>query len=85
VSTKDMVSAAFLKEFAGIEIAFFDRTIIGVAFILWLTKGLHGVDDLIAGMIAVAGPIMRGVLKWEDIHENLEWGTALLFNKRTKR
>jgi len=121
-----MVSAAFLKEYTGIEITFFDwikfampaalltvpiavlvvylvyrpdpsvklprfdedpgpwtslekRTlaIIGVAFVLWLTKGLHGIDYSITGMLAVAALVLFDVLKWDDIHENLEWGTAL--------
>jgi len=121
-----MVSAAFLKEFTGIEISFFDwityafpaaiitvpaavfviylifppdprlrlpefdesagpwsrlekRTlvIIGVTFIFWLTKGFHGIDYSVPGMLGVAALVLFGVLKWEDIHANLEWGTAL--------
>ena len=121
-----MVSAAFLYEFTGIEITFFDwikyampaailtvpaavlivyfvfrpdpkfklpdfdedigpwtamekktLIIIGLAFIAWLTKGLHGMDYSVTGMTAVAALILFGILKWEDIHENLEWGTAL--------
>lgn len=121
-----MVSAAFLKEFTGIEITFMDwikyampiaiatvpaavlvcflvfrpdtklelprldeelppwsfkelitLAIIAVAFIAWLTKGIHGLDYSVTGMIAVAGLILAGILKWDDIHEHLEWGTAL--------
>ena len=121
-----MVSAAFLKEFTGIEITFFDwiiycmpaaiitvpvavllvymiyrpdpkfklpefdeelgpwsameikaLVIIALSFLLWLTKGLHGIDYSVTGMMGVAGLVLSGVLKWDDIHENLEWGTAL--------
>lgn len=121
-----MVSAAFLKEFTGIEITFMDwmkyampmaiatvpaavlvcflvfrpdtklelprldeqlppwsfkelitLVIIAAAFIAWLTKGIHGLDYSVTGMIAVAGLILAGILKWDDIHEHLEWGTAL--------
>lgn len=121
-----MVSAAFLKEFTGIEISFLDwmiyafpaavitvpaavaivylvfrpdpkfklpkfdeeigpwtaaekktLTIICVGFILWLTKGLHGIDYSITGMLAVGALVLFDILKWEDIHTNLEWGTAL--------
>jgi len=121
-----MVAAAFLKEFTGFEITFFDwikyalpaalvtvpaavgivylifrpdpkyklpdfdegigrwnsmekRTliIIGLTFILWLTKGIHGIDYSVTGMLGVAALILFGVLKWEDINSNLEWGTAL--------
>jgi len=121
-----MVSAAFLKEFTGIEINFFDwikfaapgalftvpiavlvvylvyrpdpelklpqfdeemgpwtkeeksaLIIIGTAFLLWLTKGLHGIDYSITGMLGVAALVVFNVLKWDDIHEHLEWGTAL--------
>ncbi len=121
-----MVSAAFLYEFTGIEITFFDwikyampaalltvpaavlivyfvfrpdpkiklpsfdeavgawtamekktLLIIGLAFLSWLTKGLHGIDYSVTGMAAVAALVLLGILKWEDIHQNLEWGTAL--------
>ncbi len=121
-----MVAAAFLKEFTGIEISFFDwikyampaalitvpaavgavylvfrpdrsfrlpkfeedlgpwtflekKTLIitMIVFVLWLTKGLHGLDYSIPGMLGVAALVVSGVLKWQDIHENLEWGTAL--------
>ena len=121
-----MVSAAFLKEFTGIEITFFEwikycmpaailtvpiavlivyfvfrpdpkfklpkfeeeigpwtilekktLIIIGLSFLLWLTKGFHGMHYSVTGMLGVAALILSGVLKWEDIHENLEWGTAL--------
>ena len=121
-----MVSAAFLKEFTGIEISFLDwikyampaailtvpaavmvvyfvfrpdksfrlprvredlgpwsslekKTLIITicVFILWLTKGLHGMDYSVPGMLGVGALVVSGVLKWEDIHANLEWGTAL--------
>jgi len=121
-----MVSAAFLKEYTGLEITFFDwilyampaailtvpaavcivylvfrpnpkytlpsfdeeigpwkpvelkaLVIIGLTFCLWLTKGLHGIDYSVTGMLGVAALVLFGVLKWEHIHENLEWGTAL--------
>ena len=121
-----MVSAAFLKEFTGVEINFFDwfvfafpaaiitvplavlmvyfifrpdpsfklpkfdeslgpwtkteiktLVIVGLAFIGWLTKSLHGLDYSIPGMLAVAALVLFRVLEWEDIHTNLEWGTAL--------
>jgi len=123
---RNMVSAAFLLEFTGIEITFFDwikyampaaivtvpiavgivwlvfrpdpkfkmpkldeelgpwspiekkaLTIIGLSFILWLTKGLHGIDYSVTGMLGVAALVLAGVLEWDDIHKNLEWGTAL--------
>jgi sodium-dependent dicarboxylate transporter 2/3/5 len=121
-----MVAAAFLKEFTGLEISFFDwikyampaalitvpaavtivylvfrpnpkyklptfdeaigpwsplekktLVIIGLTFILWLTKGFHGIHYSITGMLGVTALILFGILKWEDINDNLEWGTAL--------
>jgi sodium-dependent dicarboxylate transporter 2/3/5 len=51
--------------------------IIGLTFILWLTKGIHGIDYSVTGMSGVAALVIGGVLEWEDIHANLEWGTAL--------
>ncbi len=121
-----MVSAAFLKEFTGIELSFFDwmlyalpaavitipistvavyfvfrpdrkyrlpsfddtarpwsalekKTvlILSVVFLAWLTKGLHGLDYSVTGMAGVAVLVLAGVLKWDDIHQKLEWGTAL--------
>ena len=121
-----MVSAAFLKEFTGVEITFFDWilyampaalittpiavfivylvfrpdpkyklpvfdedlgpmtvlekktiAIILLSFSLWLTKGLHGIDYSITGMLGVAALVLFKVLKWRDINDNLEWGTAL--------
>jgi len=123
---RNMVAAAFLFEFTGIEITFLDwikyampaaivtvpiavgvvwlvfrpdpkyklpefdeelpawssiekRTlvIIGLAFLLWLTKGIHGIHYSVTGMLGVAALVLAGVLEWEDIHKNLEWGTAL--------
>jgi sodium-dependent dicarboxylate transporter 2/3/5 len=121
-----MVSAAFLKEFTGIEIDFLDwikfamplalvtvptavlvvylvyrpdsslklprvtesagtwtplekRTtlILGVVFLSWLTKSWHGLDYSVTGMTGVGVLVLTGTLRWRDIHENLEWGTAL--------
>jgi sodium-dependent dicarboxylate transporter 2/3/5 len=121
-----MVAAAFLKEFTGLEITFFDwimycfpaallcvptvvlivyfvyrpnpeyklpqfdeesgpfsplekktLIIIGISFAFWLTKGFHGIHYSVTGMLGVAALILSGVLKWEDIHKDLEWGTAL--------
>ncbi len=121
-----MVSAAFLKEFTGIEITFLDwitfampaalltvpaavlvtylvfrpdpeiklpkfadelgpltrmekRTlaIFVLVFILWSTKEIHGIHYSVTGMLGVAALVIVGVLKWEDIHTSLEWGTAL--------
>ena len=123
---RNMVAAAFLLEFTGIEITFFDwikyampaaiitvpiavgivwlvfrpdpkfkmpkldeelgpwslvekkaLAIIGLSFILWLTKGLHGIDYSVTGMLGVTALVLAGVLEWDDIHKNLEWGTAL--------
>jgi sodium-dependent dicarboxylate transporter 2/3/5 len=123
---RNMVAAAFLKEFTGLEITFFDwiiyampaailtvpaavgivylvfrpdpkfklpqfeeeigpwsplekKTLIIIAliFILWLTKGVHGIDYSVTGMVGVGALVLFGVLKWEDIHNDLEWGTAL--------
>ena len=121
-----MVSAAFLHEFTGIELTFFDwmlyampgalicvpavvtvlyfvfrpdpkfklpefdekpgpwttqekitMLIFGLVLLSWLTKGIHGYHYSIGGMIGVAVMVLMGILKWEDIHTNLEWGTAL--------
>ncbi len=121
-----MVSAAFLKEFTGMELDFFSwskyampaalltmpaavgvvyllfrpdpaiklpefdesigpwtsveiktMVITGITFLFWLTKGIHGLDYSVPGMLGVAALVLFGVLKWEDINENLEWGTAL--------
>ena len=121
-----MVSAAFLKEYTGIEITFLDwmlyampaaivtvpiavlvvyfvfrpdpkfklptfdeelgplttiekktLTIIVISFCLWLTKGLHGIDYSVTGMLGVTALVLVKVLKWRDINDNLEWGTAL--------
>ncbi|MBW2574623.1 MAG: DASS family sodium-coupled anion symporter [Deltaproteobacteria bacterium] len=121
-----MVAAAFLKEFTGLEISFFDwikyampaaiicvpvavsivylvfrpnpkyklpvfdeeigpwtalekktLIIIGLTFALWFTKGFHGIHYSITGMLGVTALVLFGILKWEDINDNLEWGTAL--------
>ena len=123
---RTMVSAAFLKEFTGIEITFMDWIkyampmaivtvpaavgvvylvfrpdpsiklpkldeqigpwssqekltilIIGLSFVFWLTKEFHGLHYSITGMLGVAALVLTGILKWDDVHENLEWGTAL--------
>ncbi len=121
-----MVSAAFLKEFTGMELSFLDWMLYAfpaalitvpaavaviyfvfrpdrsirlpnvqenagpltedekkalivfvLVFVSWLTSGLHGLHYSVTGMIGVAALVVMGVLKWEDIHANLEWGTAL--------
>ena len=121
-----MVSAAFLKEFTGIELSFLDwfvfafpaalitvpaavavvylvfrpdpeyrlpefdekpqpwtaleiKTLLvsGLVLVAWFTKGLHGLDYSVTGMIGVALLVLLRVLEWQDIHTNLEWGTAL--------
>ena len=123
---RNMVAAAFLLEFTGVEISFLDwikyampvaiisvpvavgvvwfvfrpdpkyklpefdeklsawspiekRTliIIGITFLLWLTKEIHGIHYSVTGMLGVAALVIAGILEWEDIHKNLEWGTAL--------
>jgi sodium-dependent dicarboxylate transporter 2/3/5 len=51
--------------------------VLGAVFAAWLTKGLHGIDYSVTGMIGVAALVAIGALRWRDIHENLEWGTAL--------
>jgi len=121
-----MVSAAFLKEFTGMEISFLDwmkfampaavltvpaaifvvylifrpdpsiklpqfdeelgpftpvekktLAIIAATFVLWFTKEYHGYHYSVTGMLGVAALVIFGILKWDDIHTNLEWGTAL--------
>ena len=123
---RNMVSAAFLKEFTGMELTFFDwmkfaapagliavplavsiiyfvyrpdpkfklprfedkkgpwtalekktTAILLCALGFWLTKGIHGLDYSITGILAIAVLILTGVLEWEDIHKHLEWGTVL--------
>lgn len=51
--------------------------IVAIAFVMWLTKGLHGFDYSVTGMAAVAALVLSGGLRWREIHEHLEWGTAL--------
>jgi len=51
--------------------------IAGCTFLLWLTKELHGIHYSVTGMLGIAALVVFGILKWEDIHSNLEWGTAL--------
>ncbi len=51
--------------------------IVALSFLLWLTKGFHGLHYSVTGMMGVTGLILAGILEWDDIHENLEWGTAL--------
>ena len=121
-----MVSAAFLKEFTGIEISFLEWIIyampaaiitvpisilvvylvyppdptfklpsftkqlpplswnekktlgiMGGVFLLWLTKGLHGMDYSVTGIFGITALVLWDILNWKDINHNLEWGTAL--------
>ncbi|MDD2388302.1 MAG: DASS family sodium-coupled anion symporter [Desulfobacterales bacterium] len=51
--------------------------IILTTFILWVTKEYHGADYSVTGMLGVSVLVLSGILKWEDIHVNLEWGTVL--------
>jgi sodium-dependent dicarboxylate transporter 2/3/5 len=51
--------------------------IIGASCVVWLTKGFHGMHYSVTGMLGVAALVVTGILKWDDVHENLEWGTAL--------
>jgi sodium-dependent dicarboxylate transporter 2/3/5 len=51
--------------------------IIAASFILWLTKEFHGLHYSVTGMLGVTALVVAGILKWDDVHENLEWGTAL--------
>ena len=44
---------------------------------MWLTKGLHGIDYSVTGMLGVTALILCKVFRWRDINDNLEWGTAL--------
>ena len=123
---RNMVAAAFLKEFTGMELTFFDwmkfaapagliavplavaivyfvyrpdrsfklprfdekmgpwtalekktTAILLIALGFWLTKGAHGLDYSITGILAIAALILTSVLEWEDIHKHLEWGTVL--------
>ena len=51
--------------------------VVTLVFLAWLTHGLPGADYSVTGMIGVAAMVVIGVLKWDDIHHHLEWGTAL--------
>ena len=51
--------------------------IVALTFLLWLTKEYHGFHYSVTGMLGVAALVICNVLKWDDIHANLEWGTAL--------
>lgn len=51
--------------------------IIGLTFASWLLKGFHGMDYSVTGMMGVAALVLFKLLEWDDIHEHLEWGTAL--------
>jgi sodium-dependent dicarboxylate transporter 2/3/5 len=51
--------------------------IIALTFLLWLTKEVHGIHYSVTGMLGVGALVLFRVLTWEDIHRNLEWGTAL--------
>ncbi len=52
-------------------------SVIGICFILWLTKGIHGYHYSVTGMIGVGVLVLFRVLNWETIQEHMEWGTAL--------
>ncbi|MBA3009575.1 MAG: anion transporter, partial [Desulfobacula sp.] len=51
--------------------------IIGISFLLWMTKGMHGIDYSVTGVLGIAGLVLFKVLSWKDINDNLEWGTAV--------
>ncbi len=51
--------------------------IIGLCFLFWMTKGVHGIDYSVTGMVGVAALVLFKVLRWRDINDNLEWGTAI--------
>ena len=51
--------------------------IVGFTFILWITKGFHGLDYSVTGIFGIALLVLFRVLKWEDISDNLAWGTFL--------
>jgi solute carrier family 13 (sodium-dependent dicarboxylate transporter), member 2/3/5 len=48
-----------------------------IVLLAWLTKGIHGYDYSVTGMLGVAALVLLNVLGWEDVNDNLEWGTAL--------
>jgi len=124
--SRNMLAAAFLKEFTGLEITFFDwilyalpvavllvplsvlivyfvfrpntryqlprfdeelgpwtsrekktAVVTVIVFMAWLTKGIHGYDYSVTGMLGVAVLILLKILDWEDVNDNLDWGTAL--------
>lgn len=64
-----------LAPISGLEIK--TLVIVGAVFLLWLTKGLHGFDYSVTGMLGVAFLVLGRILTWEDIDTHLEWGTAL--------
>ena len=45
--------------------------IIGLAFMLWMTKGLHGIDYSVTGMLGVAALVLAGVLEWKTFTKTL--------------
>jgi len=51
--------------------------IFGLVLLSWFTKMFHGIDYSVTGMIGVGAYVLFNILEWEDIHHNLEWGTAL--------
>ncbi len=51
--------------------------IIGITFVLWMTKSYHGFHYSVTGMLGITALVILKVLTWEDIQNNLEWGTAL--------
>jgi len=51
--------------------------ILSLVLLLWLTKGIHGLDYSVTGMLGVTVLVLSGILNWDDIHSKLEWGTVL--------
>ena len=46
-------------------------------FYLMADQGNSRMHYSVTGMLGVATLVLAGILKWDDVHENLEWGTAL--------
>lgn len=52
-------------------------SVFGLVLLSWLFKGFTGLDYSVTGILGVVVLVLTGVLKWHDIHTDLEWGTAL--------